>query len=343
MVKNGVEYSEYELDILKEYIEEIETEVNKYLLSGEIPVTIKNTTQMKDFLNKIEILYGIACKYGVSHDIPEKNENDNKSTQIPFINFNDLFNENLVSDEKNIFVLPNQQYENNNSETSIYLNNDVSDAEFRLIVEYNNNQGLTKSEQEAFEKLTKKLQNYTMARFKKIQKVYMEKALVIGNNVTKFCVDKYPGLMKEEPNLERIITLEEIKSNISSDKNSTIGWGVPSLLEEEYTRRPSYEKTSKYKVLKSRCIDIEIIQKVLNFGHKIGNYEFTKKLAEKGLLIDEASETEIKDLPEDGEEKKEIEETAILEVQSSTELVVYKESWFKKLFRIIKAQFNEEI
>lgn len=309
MLKNGVEYSECELNILKEYIETDETDVNRFLFAGEIPATIKDVAQLKVFLDKIEVLYGIACKYGVSHNIPEKNIDDNKLKKIPFIDVSDLLNE-PIPDEKNILILQSIIINNEENENR----EDVTDAELRVILEYNNKSELTKTEKESFEKLTKKLQNYTMSRFNKIKKIYMEKVLVIGNNVTKFCVDKYPGLMKEEPNLERIVTLQEIKSNISSDKNSTIGWGVPSLLEQEYTRRPSYEKTSKYTVLKSRSIDIEVVQKFLN-----------------------------KDLPEDVDEKKEAKEIAVLEVQSSAGLVVYKEPWFKKIFRIIKAQFNEVI
>lgn len=410
MIIDGVEYSEIELDVLREYAGRKKSSsnknsladylgiaqngnesINQYLATGKIPYTIQTVTQFKDFLYKIEILYGIACKYGASHDYkwdylyreekyyndivgdydyrvdkPRKREwiantfksfsrnrgesdvfkidefgshklvidgcTDQTSRKIPFIDVNKLLSDmDLFSDEKEILFPPYQQYivsedsscipkpgttrnisvPENDYHLTITPNTrdprnvvkqksdgkeinefhskdcDVTDAEIKLYLEYYQKDKITSVEREVFEKLRYKLQNYTMTRCKKIHKIYMEKPLLIGNNVTDIGIDQYPGVMNDEPDSEIIITLDEVKEKIRNDVSNMIGWGIPSLFDEYYTRLPKYEQQKKYNIIKKNDINLELVYSVLDSNHRKGNYDFVRKLAEKGLLIDE--------------------------------------------------------
>ena len=92
MIKNGVEYSDYELDVLREYAgrEKIlkdfkndsladflgiasngNAEVNTYLATGRIPITVKTINQLKDFLEKIRKDVGNMTGWGIPSLIDE--------------------------------------------------------------------------------------------------------------------------------------------------------------------------------------------------------------------------------------------------------------------------------
>lgn len=81
------EYTEQELDVLREYcgrdtknsIQSLKSflgiggdnkAINTYLSIGQIPYYIDTREELRSFLDDIETLYGIACKYGASHDFP---------------------------------------------------------------------------------------------------------------------------------------------------------------------------------------------------------------------------------------------------------------------------------
>lgn len=94
MIIDGIEYTEEELDVLREYAkrekkqESTENEsslaayleikeagnenINLFLSKGIIPGHVINGEDLRNFMSKIETLYGIACKYGKSHTFPEK-------------------------------------------------------------------------------------------------------------------------------------------------------------------------------------------------------------------------------------------------------------------------------
>ena len=393
MLKNGVEYSEEEIKVLKNYILKKQN-IDEFLEKGEISNNISNIDEFKKFINNIEILYGMACKYGKRHKIDVKKTNDNENTVI-FLDFNDILGEYNLPKDNNLGIF--SDFDLSGIDEYYSKKYDINDAELKLFLEYNKSINLSLLEEKSYNKLKLKLHNFIFSRFKKIHKIYMEEPLIIGNNVTKYCIDKYPGLMNEEPDMEKIITLNDVKSKIKDDIKSTIGWGIPNLQEKYYNRRPSYLQRLKYNVIKSKTINNSTVSQILNYGHQTGNYNITKLLAERGVLIDEVlafngfitpkgleniellyynyengkGESEpilleetinnsfpyqdfkrrnisIKDLknkglkvlPQDFEE--ETEENKQI-VQSNINIIEYKEPWFKKLLRIIKAKFNEEI
>ena len=401
MLKNGVEYSEEEIDILKEYIYD-KKYIKIFLETGKISSDITNIKELNDFFYKLEMLYVISCKYGISHKSYANKSTDDGSIKI-FVDLKDMLGENFTffnESEKVLDIFGNfYQYDIEEYYSKKY---DITDAELNLFLEYNKSLNLSVLEKKSLNKLKQKVHNYIFSRFRKIKKIYMEKPLIIGNNVTKYCVDKYPGLMNEEPEEEKIITLRDVRSRIKNDIESTIGWGIPNLQEEYYNRRPSYLQSLKYNVIKTKTINTKIVFQVLNYGHQKGNYNVSKMLAEKGLMMDEVlafndfitpqglENMELLIYNYEGEKGKTIpillkkainqpflyrkfekRETCLKELenkglkvlpqdidisdgepflieenfikQSNVGLVEYKESWFKKLFRFLKAKFNEEI
>lgn len=395
MLKNGVEYSEEEIDILKEYIYD-KKNINTFLETGELSSNITNIKELNDFFYKLEILYGISCKYGISHKLYTNKSNEDGIIKI-FVDLKDIFEDTFSNENEKILEVFGNFYKLDIEE---YYSKkyDITDAELNLFLEYNKIFNLSALEKKSLKKLKQKIHNYIFSRLKKIQKIYMEEPLIIGNNVTKYCVDKYPGLMNEEPEEEKIITLSDVKNRIRNDIESTIGWGIPNLQEEYYNRRPSYLQSLKYNVIRSKTISTSIVFRILNFGHQTGNYNITKMLAKRGLLVDEVlafndfitpkglenmellfynyegingksepilleeainkpfpyqnynkRNISIKDLQNKGLIilPQDVEEIPLQEnkkvVQSNIALIEYKEPWFKKLFRIIKAKFNEEI
>ncbi len=90
VVVNGVEYTQRELDVLREFsgretigpssnntlkaflnIKDAgHKDINTYLATGVIPSSISAVNDLQTFLSKVETLYNIACKYGASHDFP---------------------------------------------------------------------------------------------------------------------------------------------------------------------------------------------------------------------------------------------------------------------------------
>lgn len=90
MVNNGVLYTTEELDVLREYTGRDtvtrnkktnnlsaylgiknagNNDINSFLGNNVLPDFVRSGAELKSFLNDIEVLYGIACKYGSSHDI----------------------------------------------------------------------------------------------------------------------------------------------------------------------------------------------------------------------------------------------------------------------------------
>ena len=93
MIIDGAEYSEDELDVLRiyagrkpkktvpyrslvneavHYQENGNREINTFLGSGgkSMPDSLFNGKQLREFIERIETLFGIACKYGATHIIP---------------------------------------------------------------------------------------------------------------------------------------------------------------------------------------------------------------------------------------------------------------------------------
>lgn len=92
VIIDGVEYTQRELDVLREFcgrdtigssskntissflgIKDAGNEsVNSYLAKGAIPLSITTAEDLQVFLSKVETLYSVACKYGASHDFPQR-------------------------------------------------------------------------------------------------------------------------------------------------------------------------------------------------------------------------------------------------------------------------------
>lgn len=92
VIIDGVEYTQRELDVLREFASRDtigpssknalnsflgisdagNQDINSYIAKGTIPYTIHSKKDLQVFLTKIETLYSIACKYGASHDFPQR-------------------------------------------------------------------------------------------------------------------------------------------------------------------------------------------------------------------------------------------------------------------------------
>lgn len=179
-------------------------------------------------------------------------------------------------------------------ELSIYNSDDngITNAEMDLIVELTRKEAskteqISKEESQTLAKLRNKLKTYTMTRFKSIQKLYMERVLVVGNKVVKGALQQYPGITgfiqgkSPKERAEQIITVEDFRNDDLGIMMEMLRTPAPGMMR--------YNVLDKgYEVISGNGVSQELVDSVLNSGNREGSKEITKLLSQRGLIMDEA-------------------------------------------------------
>lgn len=259
------------------------TEVDKSA-KGKIPFIDVNGLLGREhvFADEKEFLLPPYQMFSVSPDssIVARNPRNFRSPE------ND-FELKITPQTRSPYTVSKQKSDGNDIHTYSSKSHDVSDAELELIVELNkkaNNRdsSLTPEESITLGKLIDKLKTYTMTRCRSIYKMQMEHPLVVGKYVTKEAASRYGGIFSATDTLrerqERIVTKEDIE-----EKNEEFDFYYSFIY-----RRANYENLKNYTIVdESTGFLPQMLTDALDSGHRAGNAEMVRELAEKGLVLDD--------------------------------------------------------
>lgn len=189
---------------------------------------------------------------------------------------------------RNPYTLSKQKSDGKDIHTYSSKDFDVSDAELELIVELNNkaintSSPLTPEEDAVLSKLTEKLRIYTMTRCKSIYKIQMEHPLIVGKYITPETASHYGNLLNSTSSLRKQYERIYTKEDLARYDDNYMG-----LYSSLMSGLADYRTLKNYTIInKAEGFSPQIINDVLNSGHRTGNREMVRALAQKGLILDE--------------------------------------------------------